>query len=280
MRAAELLGLTLCTFALGACSSSQLLSQAEARDLGLRTWDAVTDEVFDATWLTLAAQGYRVTEGDRLAGTLVATRGPHTWEVDVAALGSEQRVQLVPRHQSTRSELVELLDPLEEGTRALLRAWRELPEWKYDGRRNVLSLPGFSASPPREWEWLDFEISRRHVVVQQQRARTGLNPTLLVDVDRRRPESQLGEALKRAAGLALGARQRLVLPDELDVTEDAAGLHGSLRVLDGTLPLEVVWHAYQTVLGTSDVRLVLVCPLAREVECRALWAGVSRSMVK
>ena len=198
----------------------------------------------------------------------------------MAALGSEQRVQLVPRHQITRQELIDLLDPLEEGTRALLRSWRELPEWKYDGRRNVVSVPGLSASPPREWEWLDFDISRRHLVVQQLRARTGLNPTLLVDVDRRRPKSQLGEALQRATGLTLGARQRLVFPEDLDAKEDSTGFHGTMRVLDGTLPREVAWHAYEAVLGTSDVRLVLVCPRAMEVECQGWWASLARSIVK
>ena len=270
----------LLALALTACTSSQVLSQAEARDLGARTWDAATDEVFDATWLTLSAKGFQVDQGNRLAGTLVATRGAQTWDVEVAALGSEQRVQVAPRRSCTREELVEVLDVLEEGTRWLLRAWTALPEWKFDGRRNVLLLPGITASPPRDWEWLDFDTSHRHVVVQQLRARTGVNPTLLVDVDRRRPQSQVALAIKRAAGLTLGARQRLVLPDELEVTQNATGLHGSMRVLDGTLPLEVVWHAYEATLGTADVRLVLVCPRAVETECRGWWAVIARSIVK
>jgi hypothetical protein len=265
---------------LTACTSSQVLSQSQARDLGARTWDAATDEVFDATWLTLSAKGFQVGQGERVAGTLVATRGAQTWDVEVAALGSQQRVQVAPRQTCTREELVEVLDVLETGTRWLLRAWTDVPEWKFDGRRNVLLLPGITASPPRDWEWLDFDTSHRHVVVQQLRARTGVNPTLLVDVDRRRPQSQVAEAIKRAAGMTLGARQRLVLPDELEVTQDATGMHGGMRVLDGTLPLEVVWHAYEATLGTADVRLVLVCPRKVETECRGLWAGIHRSIVK
>ena len=93
---------SLLALVLTACTSSQVLSQAEARDLGARTWDAPTDEVFDATWLTLSTKGYQVAQGDRLAGTLVATRGSQTWELDVAALGSQQRVQVVPRQPCTR----------------------------------------------------------------------------------------------------------------------------------------------------------------------------------
>lgn len=102
---------------------------------------------------------------------------------------------------------------------------------------------------------LDYDICGRFVVVQKRRERTGLNPTLLVDLDRRRPESRLRSSLSRASGLAISARQRLVLPDELESTEDQSGLHGTMRVLDGTSPREVSWHAFQTVLGASDVRL-------------------------
>ncbi|MDP1823686.1 MAG: hypothetical protein Q8L48_10600 [Archangium sp.] len=266
--------------ALTACTSTQLLTQAEARALGTRTWDAATDEVFDATWLTLTARGFTVSQSDRIAGTLVITKGARTWDVDVAALGAEQRVVVSPREQSTRAELSGLLDALEAGTRPLLRAWHDLPEWKYDGRRNLLSLPTLSVVPPLEWEWLDYDISRRLVTVQRQRARTGLNPTLLVEVDRRRPDSRLAATLQRAAGLALGARQRLVLPDELEHSEDESGLHGRMRVLDGTTPREVVWHAHQSALGTSDVRLVMVCPVKDELSCEGLWEKVAASVTR
>ena len=257
-----------------------MLSKAEARELGTRRWDAPPDEVFDATWLTLTARGYTVEDADRVAGTLVTKRGPHTWDVDVAAVGTEQRVEVTPRHQGTRAELSALLDDLEVGTRALLRAWGELPEWKYDGRKNVVRIEGFAVSPPREWEWLDYDISRRLVTVQQLRARTGLNPTLLIEVDRRRPDSRLRASLQRAAGLTLGARQRLVPPDELDESKDGAELHGTMGVLDGTVPREVTWHAYEAVLGAVEVRLVMACPLAAEVPCRRLWSAAMTGVLQ
>jgi hypothetical protein len=269
-----------CALACAACSTTQALTPAEARGLGTRTWNGATEEVFDASWLTLIAHGYAVTDSDRVAGTLVLKRGPRTWELDVAALGTEQRVMVTPREQSTRAELAGLLDVLEEGTRAYLRAWDEAPEWKYDGRKNRLVLSGFSVAPPREWEWLDYDISHRLVTVQKKRARTGLNPTLLVELDRRRPESRLRASVQRAAGLVLGARQRLVLPDQLEETRDETGIHGSMGVLDGTVPHEVVWHAFQTVLGSSEVRLVLVCPLAQDAECMGVWAAIFASVAR
>lgn len=260
------------------CAAAGPLTKTEATALGTRTWSAATDEVFDATWLTLRAAGYTVTDADRVAGTFVFHRGERTWDVDVAALGTEQRVVLSPRNDTSRSELAELLDTLEAGTRTLLRAWDELPEWKYDGRRNLLRVPGFAFAPPPDWEWLDFDISRRFVVVQRLRARTGLNPTLLVEFDRRRPSSPLTSSLRHAAGLTLGARERLVLPDELESTQDETGLHGAVTVLDGTTPREVAWHAFEAVLGPADVRLIMVCPKANEAGCQGVWAGVVRSI--
>ena len=274
-------GLTLaftCACAVGCATPRQPLTQTEARDLGARTWQGATEEVYDASWLTLLASGSEVSEADRVAGTLVFRRGKRTWELDVAALGTEQRVVVTPREQASRDELGALLDVLEEGTHTLLRAWNELAEWQYDGRRNTLRVPGFTVGPPREWAWLDYDISHRLVTVQQKRARTGLNPTLLVELDRRRPESHLRASVQRAAGLVLGARQRLVMPEQLEETRDENGLHGSMGVLDGTVPREVVWHATEQVLGTSDVRLVMVCPLAQDAECAGAWAAVFKSM--
>lgn len=261
---------------LTSCASTQVLTPAEASAISTRTWKAAPDEVFDATLLTLRESGHEVTQFDRVAGTLHLD----TWDLDVAALGTEQRVVATPRQQVTRAELSQLLDALESGTRTLLRAWLDLPEWKFDGRRNLLRVPGFAVAPPPEWEWLDYDISRRFVVVQQRRARTGPNPTLLVELERRRPESRLDTALRRGAGLALAARSRVTMPDELNATEDETGQHGKLRVLDGTVPMDVAWHASQTTLGASEVRLIMVCPRATEGLCRDLWRALFASIVR
>jgi len=255
-----------------ACVTAGPLTQSEVRALATRTWNAPTDEVFDATWLTLRARGFEVPEFDRQAGTLTVTRDGRAWEIDVAALGSEQRVQLVPSTPVGRAELSQLLDALEEGTARLLAAWKELPEWKYDGRRNLLTSSGFTFAPPREWEWLDFDISRREVTVQRLRARTGLNATLLVEVDRTRPQTRRVESARRALGLALGARQRLVFPDELK--------EGPVRVLDGSTPQEALWFGLEETLGAVQVRLSLACPRAEEDACRALWNSIRASVIK
>ena len=41
-----------------ACVTAGPLTQSEVRALATRTWNAPTDEVFDATWLTLRARGF------------------------------------------------------------------------------------------------------------------------------------------------------------------------------------------------------------------------------
>lgn len=279
MRARPCLLVSLSTFLLSGagCVSTRPLSPAEARALGERTWRADTGEVFDATWLTLSDDGF-VVQGDRVAGTLVARKGARTWDVDVAALGDRQRVQLAPREETSHLALVELLDVLEAGTAKLLRAWHQLPEWAYDGRKNLLRLGSFWVAPPPSWELMDLDVSRLHVVVQQRRARVTPNATLLVQVQRRGTDESWSEPLKRAAGLTLGARQRVKLPEEASATEDGQGTHGALVVLDGTLPREVVWHARRVVLGPLEVELLMVCGKAAARECRAAWGDLAGSL--
>ncbi|MFT3712223.1 MAG: hypothetical protein QM817_31650 [Archangium sp.] len=233
------------------CVSSGPLSETEARALATRSWSGATDEVFDATWLTLERRGFRVVADDRLAGTLSLTREGRTWNVDVAALGTEQRVTLAPTSRVTRAELSSVLDALEEGTSKLLRAWHEPPEWKFDGRKNVLSIPGFAVSPPLEWQWLDFDLSRRVVTVQKARTRNVRNATMLLEVDRVRPQSKLLDTARQTIGASLSARQRLVFPDSMTT--------GTIRVLDGTTAEDVTWSGNEWTLDAWQVRVVVAC---------------------
>ena len=240
-----------CALLLSGCVSTGPLSDVEVRSLSTREWPGAIDEVYDATWLTLQARGFEVLEGDRLAGTLKARRENREWNVDVAAVGSSQRVTLSVETPVARAELSQVLDVLEEGTAALLRAWADLPEWRFDGRRHLLTIPGFAVSPPVEWQWLDFDLSRRVVTVQRWRARNGANPTMLIEVDRTRPQSRLIETAKKAIAASVSARQRLSFPDDLKP--------GTTRVLDGTTPQEVTWRASESTEGSWQVRLVVAC---------------------
>ena len=84
----------------------------------------------------------------------------------------------------------------------------------------------------------------------------------------------------RVQDLQTGTKVTRMLPDELDEAKDGAGLHGTMGVLDGTVPREVTWHAYEAVLGAADVRLVMVCPLAAEAACRRLWSAVMTGVLQ
>lgn len=236
-----------------ACASTTPLSPAEASTLATRTWDGATDEVFDATWLTLERSGFEITHDDRLAGTLRARREQREWTVDVSALGNEQRVKLTPSSELTRAELSAMLDWLEEGTAKLLRAWHDPPEWKFDGRKNLLfvSAAGFQVSPPLEWAFLDFDLNRRVVTVQQSRARNAVNPTMRIELDRARPRSMLLDTARQTIALSLSARQRLVFPEPLEP--------GTIRVLDGTTASDATWSAQEWPLGAWQVRIAVSC---------------------
>lgn len=236
---------------LTACASTTPLSPTDASTLATRTWDGATDEVFDATWLTLERSGFEITQDDRLAGTLKARRENREWNVDVSALGNEQRVKLTPSTPLTRADLSELLDTLEEGTAKLLRAWHEPPEWKFDGRKNLLFVAGFAVSPPLEWAFLDFDLNRRVVTVQKSRARNAVNPTMRVELDRARPRSLLLDTARQTIALSLSARQRLVFPEPLEV--------GTIRVLDGTTASDATWAAQEWPLDAWQVRIAVSC---------------------
>lgn len=245
------LSLVVCLTLFAACVTTGPVAPLDARAHSQRTWAAATDEVYDATWLTLEAHGFAITDDDRLAGTLVATRDGRAWDVEVAALGSNQRVTLQPRTPLLRAELDQVLEVLEEGTRALLAAWSEPPEWTFDGRRNLLRAPGVALSPPASWEWLDFDLSRRVVTVQESKRRTGPNRTLLVELDRARPRSRLRQTTERAIEDCLSARGRLSFPDQLGA--------GTVRVLDGTTPATVTVASRELKHGMWQVRLVVAC---------------------
>lgn len=265
---------------LEACASTRQLSIVEAKSLSERRIAAATDEVYDATWLALEARGARVIDADRLAGTFIATQSAGaTLDVDVAALGAEQRLVITPREPVPGLDWAALLDDVTDRVRATIRVWHALPEWKFDGRRNVLSVPGYSFQPPADWSWLDYDTSRRRVVVQEKRGRGAVNLTVLADLERRRTRPSLADVLQRAVKTMLASRLRLTFPDDVDADEDALGAHGTVRVLDGATAIDVVWHGVEVPLGDTQVTVLMACPLAQAAACEPLWAKMFDSQL-
>lgn len=265
---------------LAACASSRQLSIGEARQFAERRYEAAPDEIYDATWLALEARGASVIDGDRLAGTMVVTQAVGaTFDVDIAALGAEQRVVFTPREAVSSTDWAELLDDVNRRVRATIKVWHDLPEWKFDGRRNALSVPGYSLQPPAEWAWLDFDISRRRVNVQEKRARGVENLTLTLELERRRTRPSMVNTLQRAVTTMLAARVKVKFPSTLEADEDGTGSHGVWRVFNGGEARDVAWHGVEVPLGDTQVTVVMVCPLEKRARCDALWPQVFDSQV-
>jgi hypothetical protein len=262
------------------CVTSRLLEGEELRARALRRFDAPVDEVYDAAWLALQRQGFLVTTSYRLAGTFSAEHADgRAYDVDVAAQGEAQRFAAVPRRPVPAATQYAEWDRLEDSMAALLRAWRALPEWRFDARRSVLDVPGFSVSLPREWEQLRLSVDRRRATLQQHRARpAGLNPTLLLEIDRRRPSTGLVEAGQRAVALALTAPTRLTFPDELSGRDDGHGTSATFRVLDGNVAHDVTLHLWAGGDEGWMVRAALACPAGDET-CDAEWRRLVDSIV-
>lgn len=267
---------------LSACASTRPLTTLEARELSERRYDADGDEVYDATWLLLEKQGFQVVAHDRRAGVFTARHADgRGYDVEVAALGSTQLVRAVPTGVVAHGAQLDAWDALEHQTLSLLRAWQTVPEWRFDARRSTLELPGFSVAMPRDWGHLDFSVNRRRVTVQVRKVRgPEFNPTLLVEIDRRRYWDSTLELGQAAVGLALTATSRLVFPDEIQAREDGVGGHAALRVLDGNLTHDVTLHLWSAADATWAYRLALACPAeAKAAACEAAWSQVVRSLV-
>lgn len=265
------------------CVTSRALTEGELRDFSTREYSAAWDEVYDATWLALEREGYTVTTFDRPAGTLTATKDARAYAVEVSSHGSRQRVVAAPSAKGTLDAAEEAahLERIEDITRELLDTWRDVPEWSFDARRNSILIDTFKVSPPLEWEHLDLSVDRRRVVVQRKKnQRSGLNPTLIVTVDRRRPSVPVAQLVQDAAGLALSARARLTFPDESRARLDETGYSAAVRVMDGSTPRDLRWFAWDVRSNAWSVRVVAVCgPDASESACAGEWRKVARSVV-
>lgn len=268
---------------LAGCATMRPLSEDTARARGVHRFEAGSDEAFDAVWLTLAAQGYAVTESARSSGTLTAARPDgHGYDVTVSAEDAWAVVSALPRTLWLGGPDDEdaKWQALWEGAAHLLDAWREPPEWRYLTRTNTLALEGFSFQPPQAWAYLDYDIHRRRARVLRRRGAPAgtLNPALLAVVQRRRPESSLPALLREAAGLALTARSRLTLPDELEARREGEGTVGGVaRVLDGAVVRPLAWHAHRHRTAEWEVWVVAVCGAGAEA-CDAEWSALLASV--
>ncbi len=263
-------------------SPSRLLALSERRYL------TQFDEAYDASWLAAERLGYAVEDSDRQRGTFLArAQDGRTWSVAVSAQGDAQVVTAVPGPERAAWRLegpggeLERWDALEAKTRELVEAWRNPPEWTFTPATNDVSLGDFHASVPPDWRHVDLAVDRRQVVAQREKPpQKGLNPTLAIRVERRRPVHPRAEVVRAVAGLALGVSRRpaTITPVVGELTERGFGGDLMLKVHDAEQ--HVRWHLWDARSKAWTVRLIAVCgPEDGSEGCEGEWRRVVGQLV-
>ncbi|MBL8921899.1 MAG: hypothetical protein JNJ54_23815 [Myxococcaceae bacterium] len=271
----------------GCVSGPRALTTAQLEAFSTRRHDGTFDQVFDATVLSLARMGLSVRDVDPRAGTLAALRRDGTgYQVSVRSRGPTQEVLAVPVPERERWVLdgdegeSARWDQLEQYTAELLAAWREHPEWQYLPEKNLVRVLSFAARLPPAWERVEPSVSRRVLVVQRHRSKKGFNPTIVLEVLRRRPVLEAKEFLLSTAEAALGAKTRLAWPEPLELTFGRSGGHGEGRVFDGPLVRPVSWHLWDQRSPSWTVRIAAICgPGDTELNCEDAWEALTASIV-
>jgi hypothetical protein len=247
------------------------------------------DEAFDATWLTLEAMGFEVKEHDRRGGTLAtgvvaAEHGTgRGWQAEISQEGARPTVTLLPHlYEDTRDVTgeaywtlegpggeLEKWDALFGRIAALVEAWRVHPELKLDTGRGELDAAGLRLLVPPSWEHFDFAVDRRTLIAQRFKRISGVNPTVLYRIERRRPEPDADALLHEALQRALAKSQDVIEPGEWDARADSWGVSGTGEVLlgPGHVPEPVRWRRWEARSPQWVVRVVAVCAPEGERAC-------------
>jgi hypothetical protein len=204
-------------FAACAAPSRSLSSEADFVDASAVEYDASFDEVYDAAWLSLEKLGLTVVAHARREGTFTA--GPKVGTgYDVQATPRETRVRLQLSLRAFKDgqpvlggerwgDLKKELEPvgaLHAQVKTLTEAWRHVPELSYLKVGHAVWADGVRLPLPDSWSVLDLRTDRRFLKLQLfKRAQQGQNPTLLVMLDRRRPQPTTTQLAQQAADLAV-----------------------------------------------------------------------------
>ena len=201
------------------CATARVASDRDLAALSGVEYAASFDEVYDAAWLSLEKSGHRVVSHDRRQGTFATEPvGDTGYEVQVTPREDRVRLEVVPRRYGDGKPVLddglwkvdgpggeaERWALLHTQVRALLDAWKTVPEFDYRKVGHVLAAAGVRLPLPESWNTLELRTDRRRFRLQEQkRADQGRNPTLLVVLDRRRPNPEPLPLLEEAAQLAV-----------------------------------------------------------------------------
>lgn len=268
---------------LSACAapSKSLSSEADFLEASAAEYEASFDEVYDAAWLSLEKLGFTVVAHDRRQGTFSA--GPQDgagYDVQVAPRETRARLQLslrrfeggrpalgeVPWRDDSRGAL-ERIAALHAQVKALTEAWKQPLELDYAPVGHVVGADGVRLPLPQSWNALELRTDRRKLKLQLfKRATLGTNPTLLVELDRRRPAplvAALFQALTQEAAALAMPDAKLVVPQNEERQPEmlAGGLPAWTQSFElPAEPFDLDLYTFFTETHAFSLRAAAVCP--------------------
>ena len=153
--------------------------------------------------------------------------------------------------------------------KALLDAWKAPLELDYLKVGHALLADGMRLPLPASWNVLELRVDRRHFKLQAlKRAAQGANPTLVAEVDRRRPLPSTQPLAQEAADLAV-PDVKAVVPD--DAERQPLLLGGGLAAQTQTFviqsePFDLDAFTFTAETHAWALRAAAVCPRAATVE--------------
>jgi hypothetical protein len=113
----------------------------------------------------------------------------------------------------------------------------------------------------------EFSVDRRTLVMQG--AGTGLVPTLLYRIERRRPEPPVEALVLETLEHAFHAEGRLTVPTAWEVSRDGWGetAEGAVQVGSDLTAKTVRWRRWEAGNPAWVVRVASVCPADNRIEC-------------
>lgn len=269
--------------AVSACAapSKRLASEADFVEASSVEYEASFDEVYDAAWLSLEKLGLQVASHDRRQGTFSA--GPKDgdgYDVQVAPRELKARLSLSPRRfeggrpvlrevdwRADQQGAQERIAALHAQVKALAQAWRQPVELDYAPVGHVVGADGVRLPLPQSWNVLELRTDRRRLKLQLfKRATLGQNPTLLVELDRRRPApvvTALFQTLTQEAAQSAVPDAKLVVPEREE--RDPQLLSGGLPAWTQSFelaaePFDLDLHTFLAETHAWSLRAAAACP--------------------
>jgi hypothetical protein len=256
------------------------LSSGEFSERQAVEYEASFDEVYDAAWLSFEKLGFTVVSHHRREGRFAvapASLSGEGFEVQATPRETRLRLQVWPRRFENggamfedvawgvngRTEREQQVSSLHAQVKALLEAWKVPRELDYLKVGHAVSADGMRVALPPSWNVLELRTDRRRLKLQAlKRSNLGANPTLLLELDRRRPLPST-TALAQEAGELAVPDSKFVVPEN-DVRLPVL-LGGGLPAWTQAFEVQAEPYDLDLLTFTTEshawaVRVAAVCP--------------------